>query len=190
MRAAQVKLHASQPRATWAPDRCAAGSKPVESRGERGRGVATAWLRRPADPNDLDAYEAELLEHYLNCFVRNRAYWRGKVVTVAHYPEQRGKPFTFDHLITEDYGYGRERDLDRCRRLLWIKALIEAPADVVKTWEKVDGYDTKIGIAADDFSFVVWLREDLDRVHLLTAYPTKQRKRRRLWQEWDRSKKS
>jgi hypothetical protein len=142
---------------------------------------------------DWFTYVEVLYACYLNDFVDNLTYWRGKRVAVARDPEIKGKGFSFWHLtsgVDRVTGEVNEPDLDRCARLAWIRAVIEAAPERVLTWEQVRPDQVSIGIALPDFSFVIFLAERHDWVFLRTAYYVPSQGRREKYRrEYESSKK-
>ena len=142
---------------------------------------------------DWFAYVEMLYACYLDAFVTNTTYWRGKRVGVRRSPEINGKGFSFWHVtsgVDDATGEILDPDLDRCARVAWIKAVIEAEPEKVLTWEQVRPDQTSIGIALPDFSFVVFLAERRDWVYLRTAYCVVSRGRRDKYRrEYEASKK-
>lgn len=152
------------------------------------------WLPAtlPFDGNWF-AYVEVLYRCYLDHFVTNTTYWRGKRVGMRYEPATNGKAYTFWHItcgldpVTGDIN---APDLDRCARVAWVKPLIEAEATKVVTWEQVRGRDRKVAIALPDFSFVVFLAERRDWMYLLTAYCVMSQGRRDKYRrEYEGSKK-
>ena len=141
---------------------------------------------------DWAAYVEVIYRCYLDHFVRNTTYWRGKRVGVRYEPTTSGKAFTFWHLTCglDATGDVNPPDMDRCARIGWVKALIEADAAKILTWEQKRGRDRNVAIALRDFSFVVFLAERRDHMYLLTAYFVQSQGRRDKYRrEYDASKK-
>ena len=122
----------------------------------------------------------------------NTTYWHGKRVAVRYEPSAACKGFTFWHITCglDANADPKEPDLDRCARIGWVKALIEADAAKVVTWEQKRGRDRVVAIALPDFSFVVFLSERRQYMHLLTAYwVPSQGRRDKYRREYEASKK-
>lgn len=153
----------------------------------------------PAWPPDLYPFTGDWATYvevinrcYLDHFVRSTTFWRGKRIGVRYEPTTDGKAYTFWHITCglDANGDVNPPDLDRCARIGWVKAVIEADSAKVLTWEQKRGRDTSVAIALPDFSFIVFLAERRDRMYLLTAYCVmSQRQRDRYRQEYERSKK-
>jgi hypothetical protein len=129
---------------------------------------------------DWFTYVEVLYRCYLDHFVTNASYWRGKRVGVRHEPATNGKAFTFWHITCglDANGDVNPPDMERCARIGWVKALIEADATKVLTWEQRRGRDRNLAIALPDFSFIVFLAERRAYAVLLTAYYVSSRGRR------------
>jgi hypothetical protein len=141
---------------------------------------------------DWTTYVEVLYGSYLDQFVRSTSHWRDKRIGVRYEPATAGKGYTFWHITCGLDGNGdiNEPDLERCARIGWVKAVIEADPAKVLTWEQKRGRDTNVAIALPDFSFIVFLAERRDRMYLLTAYCVmRQRQRDRYRREYERSKK-
>lgn len=143
------------------------------------------------DP-DWFRYVDVLYRCYLDHFVRNTTYWRGKRVGVRYEPATSGKAYTFWHITCglDASGDINPPDMERCARIGWVKAVIEADPAKVMTWEQRRGRDRNVAIGLPDFSFVVFLAERRDHMYLLTAYyVTSQRQRDRYRREYEASRK-
>lgn len=98
-----------------------------------------------------DVLEA-IYDRYMDDFVRNKVRYRGRIVATRRHPESHGKGFGFWHCIqdgpVED---DRVPDFDRCKRIGWIKAVIENFArQEVDCWTETRGGKT---------DHVLWYRE-------------------------------
>lgn len=72
-----------------------------------------------------DVLEA-IYDRYMDDFVRNKVRYRGRVVVTRQHPESYGKGFGFWHCISEGVVEDeRVPDFDRCKRIGWIKVVIE-----------------------------------------------------------------
>jgi hypothetical protein len=141
---------------------------------------------------DWTAYVEVIYRCYLDHFVRNTSYWRGKRVGVRYEPATADKAFTFWHVTCGLDGNGdiNPPDMERCARIGWVKTVIEADPAKVLTWEQQRGKDRNVAIALPDFSFVVFLAERRDYVVLLTAYFVTSRGRRDKYRrEYELSRK-
>ncbi len=151
------------------------------------------WLPDPLPfTGNWFAYVEVIYRCYLDHFVRNTTSWRGKRVAVRYEPATADKAFTFWHLTCGLDGNGEVNppDMERCERIGWVRALIEADAAKVLTWEQRRGRDRNVAIALPDFSFVVFLGERRHYMHLLTAYyVTSQGRRDKYRRECNSSKK-
>jgi hypothetical protein len=136
-------------------------------------------------------YEDHIYTLYVADFITTQVSWRGKRISLRFNPPHKGKGATFWHLTSESDGAGdRIPDLDRCRRIRWPKALIEAEAADVRTWAQKRMKAERIGIAIPDFSYVLFLEPGQDRAHLLTAYYVDRLSRREQYRnEWSANKR-
>jgi len=154
--------------------------------------VLPTWLPDPERPGgDWIQYIEDLYAQYTADFLTNRTVWRAKPVFVDRDPQYNGKDVGFWHLIS---GIDRvTKDLldpepDRCARLCWVRPVLEAHPDDVRTWiQERNGF---IAIALPDFSFRVILKERDRVVYLKSAYFVERPSRRSQFRaEYDRSEK-
>lgn len=119
-------------------------------------------------------YEALLYRIFRADFLDRAAYWRGMPVTIKREPLLNGKEDGFWHVISET-GPSRQPsdrvpDLARCRRLGWIRALLEADEADVGVFPESRGNRRHFGICPPTFDHVVFLREWPNAYQLKTAY--------------------
>lgn len=138
---------------------------------------SSAWLPPLVEfDGDWFKYVEVIYAHFCNDFVASTPAWNGRRVSCNRYPEVSGKWWAFWHVtsgIDKKTHEINEPDLERCARVRWVRAVIEGrPGDVV-AWEQVRLDQTSLAIALPDFSYVVFLKEFPDRVHLRTAYYVK-----------------
>src|SRR6187551_52788 len=79
---------------------------------------------------NIDNYENDIHDEYLDIFRNPPVYFRGKVVVPIIYPLQhKNRHWTFSHLTSNGYGdkteSNRQYDLRRCERVVWIKPILE-----------------------------------------------------------------
>jgi hypothetical protein len=123
----------------------------------------------------------DLYAQFQRDFVANPPTLHGKPFRMKRHPMRDGREATFWHLIsTGDDEANRQIDPQRCRRIGWPRALINAVGSTrVLWWRTSRGADHRIVIALPDFSYVVILSERQNYVLLWTAYYVHQPHRRR-----------
>ena len=119
--------------------------------------------------------------------------WEKKRFFVLRHPSSEEREAGFWHCITEgQIERDRTPNLQRCARITWIRAIIEAVrSDRVVWWKSWRKRKLHRLIALPDFSYVVILAELEDRFLLLTAYPVEYSNRkddfRREYEQYWRS---
>jgi len=120
-----------------------------------------------------------------------------KPIQIRSIPVEHQKENTFWHLVSEDNQNNpgesnRTIDIERCKRIRWIKYLIEAKGSEHVVWWKNERRrqngkkSTNIVISLLDFSYIVVLSDRRSYYLLLSAYPIrKDRKRDSLRQEYE-----
>jgi hypothetical protein len=128
----------------------------------------------PFSGSDWPAYERQIYELFRADFLVTPVTWRGQPVTIQREPLLNGKEEGFWHLTTETGPSGkvgdRYPDLERCARIRWVKAILTAPANEVRTFGQMRGTYQHFGIALPDFSYIVFLRQWPKAVQLKAAY--------------------
>lgn len=102
---------------------------------------------------DWNKFVDDVYARFCDDLVRGQASYCGKRVGVRRHPESRGKGHGFWHCVSEG-GLEEERtpDLERCRRVGWIRAVIENTDKAeVETWTNVRGSET---------CHLLWYREE------------------------------
>ena len=138
-----------------------------------------------------DTFVDKVYERFLDDLVRQQSLFLGQRVGVRRHPESWGKGHGFWHCVSEG-GLEDERvpDLERCRRIGWIRAVIEnADGPDVECWTNARGRE---------MCHLLWYREEYlvvlaarnDFFLLKTAYLTdRPHTKRKLRAEADRAKK-
>lgn len=137
----------------------------------------SGWSPPPLVPfsgSGWPAYEERIYDLFSADFLDTPIEWRGQPVTIQRESLLNGKEEGFWHLVTETGPSGkigdRYPDLDRCARILWVKAVLTAPAPAVRTFGQMRGNYQHYGIALADFSYMVFLRQWPSQVQLKAAY--------------------
>jgi len=126
------------------------------------------------DGSDWPRYEEHLYGIFHADFLVTPPLWRGQPVTVQREPMLNGKAEGFWHIVTET-GPSRQRDdripdPRRCERIRWVRAVLTAPEQEVRTFGEMRGSYQHVGIALPDFSYVVFIRLWPRNVQLKAAY--------------------
>jgi hypothetical protein len=102
---------------------------------------------------DWAAFEDAVYARFCDDLVRTPVTFNGCRVSVRRHPESRGRGYGFWHCVSEG-GLEEERtpDLDRCKRVGWIKAIIEN-ADK----PEIDCWTNKRG---SEVCRLLWYREE------------------------------
>ncbi|MCP4710272.1 MAG: hypothetical protein GY869_16740 [Planctomycetes bacterium] len=129
---------------------------------------------------DWDNYLNAVYDHFCADFIFHKTYYNGVRVAVRKIPESKGKGYGFWHCISEGAKEEEERipDLERCKRIKWIKAIIEhADNPEIDTWSNRRGRE-RCRLLWYQEQFLVVLaerkrKEDGKKYYLLkTAYCT------------------
>lgn len=79
------------------------------------------------DDTELENYKKNLLDEF-NADLAAPIKFNDKIVVLKKGPLEDGLPYAFYHLISQDYSHDdteRELDFNRCKRIKWIKQIIE-----------------------------------------------------------------
>jgi hypothetical protein len=134
----------------------------------------------------------DLYVHFHRDFVAAPPLLLGMPFRMKRHPMRDGREATFWHLIsTGDDEATRQLDHQRCRRICWPRALVDAVGTTrVLWWRTSRGTDQRIVIALPDFSYVVIISERQGYVLLWTAYYVHQpHRRRKLKREYEAATK-
>ena len=137
---------------------------------------------------DWEQYLDYLYSRYSAAFIQSHPQWpepAQRWVRKKH-PEIDGMCGTFWHIITEGDSDSRVPDVDRCERIDWPRALLDAfcasyPQRTdgrIVWWRTERGGKKRIVIALWDFSYVVVIDDRPKYAMLWTAYPVERRHRR------------
>lgn len=157
----------------------------------------SGWSLPPLVPfsgSDWPAYEQRIYGLFSADLLGGPVLWRGQLVTIQREPLLNAKEEGFWHLVTETGPSGkvgdRYPDLDRCARILWVKAMLTAPASEVRTFGQMRGNYQHYGITLPDFSFIVFLRQWPANVQLKAAYYVSATHKRATYrQQWEADKR-
>lgn len=130
---------------------------------------------------DWSAFVDAVYARFVEDLVTRQAQFRGLRVGVRRHPESRGKCYGFWHCVSEG-GLEDERlpDLDRCRRIGWIRAIIEnAATPEVQYWTNQRGGETRHLLWFRE-EYLVVLAERQGYYLLKSAYPTNREHTRRM----------
>jgi hypothetical protein len=148
----------------------------------------------PFSGSDWPQYEEQIYEVFRQDFLVTPVLWRAQPVTVQREPLLNGKVDGFWHVATETGPSGqvgdRVPDLDRCARIRWVKAVLVAPTQAVRTFGQIRGGYQHYGVALPDFSYIVFLRQWPGKVQLKTAYSVPSAYKRESYRkEWEADKR-
>ena len=128
-------------------------------------------------------------------FVESRPVFRGLPVGCRKTPVKEGKEAGFWHMVSEgNADSDRELAPQRCERIRWPRAMIEAASrGEAKVWQNRRKRAKRVVIALPDLSYVVVLHEAKSHFLLWTAYPVDrkhtERKLRKELKEWEKARK-
>lgn len=139
-----------------------------------------SWLPEMLPFDDMLREKA--YKHFLSDFKQKEIWLEGKKVII-----NKNDSITFKHLITECQGTSREHSVSRCRRIPWIKVLIEnANTDRVMYWIQNENGTRVHYITLPDFSYLVILKSNrTETVGLSTAFYVDIEARYRLIEQYD-----
>lgn len=140
----------------------------------------------------LDEYVDSLYKNFLQTLIHRPLYWKSERLRVSfrRYKEVDGRHAGFWHLISGGGQTETERsvELERCRRIGWIRPMIEAfnqdfpnSEDRIYWWISPDprwrGH--RYGLATEGFEYVLFIDERREYALVVTAYYVEQNRRRR-----------
>lgn len=132
-------------------------------------------------PN-LDYYDADVYNIFKEDFINTQPLFQGKKVCIRTNPLVNGKEQTYFHITSKDYDYSNNRtlDIERCKRIHWVKALIEHydcnkhychDCNGIKTWSAVQkGKQIRIKILFEEVNYIVILEKRPTYYLIITAY--------------------
>lgn len=154
------------------------------------------WL---PDIFEISAFNDEVLERlhqrFLRDFVRSCPLLNGLRVKPANMGLLKGMPRTFWHIVsTGPDDNDREIDFDRCRRVPWIRPIIEhCTEESVLCWETVQKRSTRVKLWLCNYGYAVILGRGLKHYGLITAfvvrYDHEREGLRREYERWAKSQK-
>lgn len=149
---------------------------------------APDWLPELLDfAGDWSSFVEHVYDSFCNDFVSGAVTFRGVRIGVRRVPESQGKGSGFWHCVSEGRNEDdRVPDLDRCRRIRWIRAVIEnAEAPEVDHWTNKRRGETHHLLWYNE-DYLVVLAERTGYFLLKTAYLTdREHTRRKLRAERD-----
>lgn len=148
-----------------------------------------ALVEYDAAEEDWLVYTEKLYALFKRDFVDGRPTFRGRRLGLKKHPLLDGKEATFWHLITEGPEEAkRVPQADRCARVQWPRALIEAATtDKVLCWSYRKKSELRIGIALPDFSYKVVLSDRGDYLLPWTAFIIPESRRARYRAEYEKA---
>lgn len=122
---------------------------------------------------DWNAFIDDVYANFCDDLVHNKVSFQGSRVSVRKVPESNGKGFGFWHCVSEgQHEHARIPDLERCKRVCWIRAIIENHADSsIDHWTNKRGTETNHLLWFKE-QYLVVLAEREGYCLLKTAYPT------------------
>lgn len=139
---------------------------------------------------DWNAFVDAVYARFVEDLVQHQTHFRGVRVGVRHHPASCGKGHGFWHCVSEGgLEDARTPDLERCRRITWIRAIVEnATRPEVQHWTNQRGGETRHLLWFRE-EYLVVLAERQGYYLLKTAYPTnREHTKRKLRKERDQAK--
>lgn len=122
-------------------------------------------------------------------FIDSKPSFRGVPLNLKRHPLLDGKEATFWHMTTQGPQEAeRVSDPDRCARVAWPRAIIDAAGDPAKVrcWAYRRERDKRIALALPDFSYLVVLADRGSFLLPWTAFMVKESRRARYRAEWEK----
>ncbi len=139
---------------------------------------------------DWNTYVEDIYKRFVDDVVHHKVTYKGLVVKTRYHPPSDGKGFGFWHCVSEAGLKAKEEnrlpDLERCKRIGWIRAIIEHPDDRwVKNWSnRRNGEICHLLWFNEEYLIVLAQRQNY--LLLKTAYRTnREHTKRRLSAEHD-----
>lgn len=122
---------------------------------------------------EWNAFIDDVYAKFCDDLVHNRVSFQGTRVSVRRMPESNGKGYGFWHCVSEgQHEDARIPDLERCKRVCWIRAIIENHGDPsISHWTNRRGTETNHLLWLRE-QYLVVLAERSDYYLLKTAYVT------------------
>lgn len=140
-------------------------------------------------------YLDDLFQQFLADLIRQPLYWKSPNTRVSfrRYDEIEGRYASFWHLVSGGSQTDTERsvELERCRRIGWIRPMIEAfnddyPDEKTITWWKspaLKWHGRRYGLATPGFDYVLFIEERSTYALVVTAYFVEQPRRRQKFKD-------
>jgi len=155
------------------------------------------WLPNAIELSDFggdwERYQEEIYRCFCDDFHGTPLHFEGVRVSAKRHPEVNGMSGTFWHIVSSDEGEDRMPDLDRCKCVLWPRAIIENCNDsAVLKWRSENhsgGSRSLLWLKEHDYLVVIAHRssERGEYCMLWTAYKVKyEHVRRKLQRQYDR----
>lgn len=131
---------------------------------------------------NLDYYDDAVYNVFKQNFIDTQPLFRGKNVCIRKNPLVKGKEQTYFHITSKNYNESNNRNLDieRCKRIRWVKALIEHyncnkpschDCNGIKTWSAIHkSKQIRIKILFEEFNYIVILEQRSTYYIIITAY--------------------
>lgn len=132
------------------------------------------------DISKFSEYENKLFDIFKNLYLETELSYMELKVKMKHYPPDYGIKSSFYHLIYENYSDSNKNEdrlpsLDRCKRLPWIKEIIDKcstePCDKILIWENQRHGTKNILLYCSELEYLVVLSKRSTYYLLTTAYP-------------------
>lgn len=142
---------------------------------------------------DWKLYLNAIYNCFCDDFIKQKAEYEGKKISLKKHPLLNGKEATFWHLISSgETETNRLPDLRRCERIKWPKAIIDNnDNNSVKIWENIRKGKNRVCLCFGDWEYVVILDKRKGYILLWTAYLITQRHTKiRMKKEYEKYIKS
>lgn len=148
--------------------------------------------------NEYLDYENDLYNNFNGLYNNADLFYMEQPVKMKHYPPEYDIKSGFYHLIYENYDDNKTEEnrvpnLERCKRLHWIRVIIEecsvAPCKNLLVWKNKRNGKINVLLYCIDLDYLVVLSERKNYYLLTTAYPVNTSHRRdSLQKEYNRYK--
>ncbi|MGH2331135.1 hypothetical protein [Thermoanaerobacter mathranii] len=129
---------------------------------------------------DTNEYLNYIYQLYLNDFSDQLTYYNGKPVKTAKSLSYNLRETTFEHIVTEKYQGKRIYDMERCKRIKWVKYLLMNPICQKCSYLRCFREKAKrVIIWCTKVDYVIVLDDRKDHYFLVTAYYVKYENKRR-----------
>jgi hypothetical protein len=138
---------------------------------------------------DWDSFINAVYQVFRRDFITTKPSFRGIKVEIKKDPSEKGKEFTFWHIVQvgEDEA-SRIPDIRRCERVPWIRPIIDHEDDpMIKVWPQKRNGQTRIALWFEEKEYMVILACGKGYVLLLTTFmvtrPNQKRRRQREYEK-------